>query len=104
MSKNSDLVAFFMGETFRTHKGDLNQYVSSNFVFKSSRYGELDFENYVSYAAQYYREEKVVIEWINSSDDQHFGVAYTAHNELGQKVFGVLAVTLIDSLIVIVAE
>lgn len=104
MSRNSELVTFFMDETFRTYKDNLGRYVGADFVFKSSRFGELNFEDYVKYAAQYYREDKVEIKWIHSTDDVNFGVAYMVVEKSGQQVFGILAVTLNDGLVSIVAE
>lgn len=104
MSKNRELVELFMSESFRTHKSDLSRYVSRSFIFKSHRYGELDFENYVKYAAKYYRQEEVQIDWIHSTDDEHFGVAYTVMDNVDDREFGVLAVTIIDDLVDFVAE
>lgn len=104
MSKNSELVRLFMSETFRTYKGDLGKYALPEFVFKSTRFGELDFDHYVKYASEYYREEKVDIKWIHSTDDINFGVAYEVMDNNVVHKFGILAVTVSSGLVSKVME
>ena len=103
LSKNKKLVEYFLSEPYRREKENLLHIIAEDFVFRSTRFGAMDFDAYAEYAKKYYVEEVITIDWIQSKDDKNFGVAYTAVHE-GKTIFGNLAVSVVDGKITALIE
>ena len=103
MSKNQRLVKYFLSEPYRREKEELVDIVSSDFVFRSTRFGSMDFRSYCKYAKKYYVEEVITFDWIQTKDDKNFGIAYTATHE-GKTFFGNLEVSVMNDKITALIE
>lgn len=106
MSSNQKLVELFLSDKYRKEKQDLAHMVSDSFVFSGLRAGELDFDGYVKYAKEYFTEDRVTIDWVDTQDDENFVVGYTVYfsDNKNKKLIGNLAVSIENGLITRVIE